>query len=404
MDRRVPGHAKIPGTFGCPVSASDVGLGILNITGQRVPDERPNKQRRHQPLIRRNQTGTRLQPGTGNQRLSRIPARSIRRVSAADEPSEDLKSNDSGKTALQTVFINGNKISTLIPNRIFVGGFPQNTTEEELKSFFCKYGEIKDVKIIPDKAGQAKGSYGFVTFASQEVAERIITEQAETLVFRDRKLNIGRAVKKQPLTGKSELQNTLILNTLPLSYGSVYPYQDYSYLFNQDLNALYQNYSNQLSQMNFLPAYSSSLLSSFVGNNETLGLSINPYQQLQSLLPLSMATPQSNSPFSLDSATYLNEQLSNSQPASVEANSSIDASRTVETTTISNNFQSYDNSYSQTKLHGKTPFSSLTNQMFNNISNKQEKDECEIPKKKIKHEETNTVTKCSEPIHYTFPK
>lgn len=79
------------------------------------------------------------------------------------------------------------KIGTLIPNRIFVGGINSNvmrrvlylfscfqTTEDELRNFFSVFGPIKDVKVICDKSGLSKGSYGFVTFEDQETAEAII--------------------------------------------------------------------------------------------------------------------------------------------------------------------------------------------------------------------------------------
>ena len=40
-------------------------------------------------------------------------------------------------------------------------------------------------------------SYGFVTFETQEDAEKIIKKESENLVFKERKLNIGPAVRKQ---------------------------------------------------------------------------------------------------------------------------------------------------------------------------------------------------------------
>nr|CDS24758.1 protein boule [Echinococcus granulosus] len=96
---------------------------------------------------------------------------------------------------------NAPKFGTLIPNRIFVGGIPSNasTTEQELKTYFSSFGQVKDVKIINDRLGVSKGSYGFVTFESQEVAEKIIKNESETLIFKDRKLNIGHAIRKQQL-------------------------------------------------------------------------------------------------------------------------------------------------------------------------------------------------------------
>ncbi|KAF5396571.1 hypothetical protein PHET_10069 [Paragonimus heterotremus] len=113
------------------------------------------------------------------------------------------------------------KIGTLIPNRIFVGGISSNTTEDELRTFFSVFGNIKDVKVIYDKSGLSKGNYGFVTFENQETAENIIKNEAETLMFKDRKLNIGYAVRKQHIFPKQEFGNTLLVahNACPLSGG-----------------------------------------------------------------------------------------------------------------------------------------------------------------------------------------
>lgn len=88
------------------------------------------------------------------------------------------------------------KYGTVIPNRIFVGGITTTTTEAELKTFFTSYGAVKDTKIIADRGGVSKG-YGFVTFENQEDAERILKKEAENLIFKDRKLNIGPAIRKQ---------------------------------------------------------------------------------------------------------------------------------------------------------------------------------------------------------------
>lgn len=88
------------------------------------------------------------------------------------------------------------KFGTVIPSRIFVGGIAANTTDAELKQYFSAFGAVKDTKIISDRAGASRG-YGFVTFESQEDADRIIKKEADNLIFKDRKLNIGPAVRKQ---------------------------------------------------------------------------------------------------------------------------------------------------------------------------------------------------------------
>ncbi|XP_062517790.1 protein boule-like isoform X2 [Corticium candelabrum] len=82
-----------------------------------------------------------------------------------------------------------------IPSRIFVGGIAFDTTELELKNYFQMYGNVKDSKIITDRQGVSKG-YGFITFDSQEDATRV--QEQGCVYFREKKLNIGPAIRKQP--------------------------------------------------------------------------------------------------------------------------------------------------------------------------------------------------------------
>ncbi|KAJ8396303.1 hypothetical protein AAFF_G00018800 [Aldrovandia affinis] len=87
------------------------------------------------------------------------------------------------------------RYGTIIPNRIFVGGIDYKTNESDLRRFFCHYGAVKEVKIVIDRAGVSKG-YGFVTFETQEDAQKIIRD-ADRLCFRDKRLNIAQAIRKQ---------------------------------------------------------------------------------------------------------------------------------------------------------------------------------------------------------------
>lgn len=82
-----------------------------------------------------------------------------------------------------------------VPNRIFVGGISAQTTESELAQLFSSFGTVKGTKIIVDRAGVSKG-YGFVTFETEMEAQRIMRE-AQSIMFKQRKLNIAPAIKKQ---------------------------------------------------------------------------------------------------------------------------------------------------------------------------------------------------------------
>jgi len=123
---------------------------------------------------------------------------------------------------------------TVIPSRIFVGGIAANTTDAELKQYFAAYGAVKDTKIITDRAGVSKG-YGFVTFESQEDADRIIKKESDNLIFKDRKLNIGPAVRKQQGIPRAPYDTNytgtlLSSNGVPLLYqnGMLYSSDGYS--------------------------------------------------------------------------------------------------------------------------------------------------------------------------------
>lgn len=60
--------------------------------------------------------------------------------------------------------------------RLFVGGLPYSTTEEELKTLFQEIGELSSVTVIVDKyTGQGKG-FAFVEYTDDANADKAIKE------------------------------------------------------------------------------------------------------------------------------------------------------------------------------------------------------------------------------------
>ncbi|XP_034286002.1 protein boule-like isoform X1 [Pantherophis guttatus] len=113
------------------------------------------------------------------------------------------------------------RFGTVIPNRIFVGGIDFKTNENDLRKFFSQYGCVKEVKIVNDRAGVSKG-YGFVTFETQEDAQKILQE-AEKLNYKDKKLNIGPAIRKQQV-GIPRSSIMPAAGTMYLTTSTGYPY------------------------------------------------------------------------------------------------------------------------------------------------------------------------------------
>jgi len=59
-------------------------------------------------------------------------------------------------------------------NKLYVGGFPYETSEDELKEYFGSAGEVASVSIIIDRiSGRSKG-FGFVEMSSEEDAKKAI--------------------------------------------------------------------------------------------------------------------------------------------------------------------------------------------------------------------------------------
>lgn len=84
-------------------------------------------------------------------------------------------------------------------NKLYVGNFPYDVDESQLRQLFSPYGEIEDLAVIMDRAtGRPKG-FAFITFATQQAAEKALELNGKDLGGRPLKVNI--AVEK---TGRSD--------------------------------------------------------------------------------------------------------------------------------------------------------------------------------------------------------
>jgi len=59
--------------------------------------------------------------------------------------------------------------------KLYVGGLPYSTTEQQLQEMFSPHGSVTSAKIITDRyTGQSRG-FGFVEMATSEEAQKAIT-------------------------------------------------------------------------------------------------------------------------------------------------------------------------------------------------------------------------------------
>ena len=84
--------------------------------------------------------------------------------------------------------------------RLYVGGLPYSTTQDELKNTFAQAGAVESATIITDKiSGRSKG-FGFVEMSNDEEAQKAI-ELWNGKDFGGRKLTVNEA---RPMEARSQ--------------------------------------------------------------------------------------------------------------------------------------------------------------------------------------------------------
>lgn len=85
-------------------------------------------------------------------------------------------------------------------SKIYVGGLPYSTTEQQLSDLFAAHGSVASARIITDKfTGQSRG-FGFVEMSSDSEAQAAITALNGTQ-FGGRTLTVNEARPQEPRSG-----------------------------------------------------------------------------------------------------------------------------------------------------------------------------------------------------------
>ncbi|XP_036917068.1 deleted in azoospermia-like [Sturnira hondurensis] len=144
--------------------------------------------------------------------LARRPRGSAGSAANSETPkptiSREASTQSSSSTTNQGYVLPEGKI---MPNTVFVGGIDVRMDETEIRSFFARYGSVKEVKIITDRTGVSKG-YGFVSFYNDVDVQKIVESQIN---FHGKKLKLGPAIRKQNLCTYHVQQRPLVFNPPP---------------------------------------------------------------------------------------------------------------------------------------------------------------------------------------------
>lgn len=76
-------------------------------------------------------------------------------------------------------------------NKIYVGNLSYNTTEDGLRDYFVKFGDMEEVKLITDRdTGRSKG-FAFITFVNESSAKDSLAANGEELDGRPLRVNMA---------------------------------------------------------------------------------------------------------------------------------------------------------------------------------------------------------------------
>lgn len=65
--------------------------------------------------------------------------------------------------------------------KLFVGGINRQTTEEGLREYFSKFGEVSDCVLMKDKETQQSRGFGFVTYSNPQCVAEVLKARPHTV-------------------------------------------------------------------------------------------------------------------------------------------------------------------------------------------------------------------------------
>ncbi|XP_053299978.1 RNA-binding protein Musashi homolog 1 isoform X1 [Pleuronectes platessa] len=97
--------------------------------------------------------------------------------SAGITPAESVMDTEGSQSSLSS----GTDNSPHDPCKMFIGGLSWQTTQEGLKEYFCKFGEVKECMVMRDPVTKRSRGFGFVTYADQDGVEKVLAQNRHDL-------------------------------------------------------------------------------------------------------------------------------------------------------------------------------------------------------------------------------
>ncbi|XP_022195514.2 RNA-binding protein Musashi homolog Rbp6 isoform X2 [Nilaparvata lugens] len=98
--------------------------------------------------------------------------------------------------------------------KIFVGGVSQDTSSEEVKAYFGQFGKVEETVMLMDQQTKRHRGFGFVTFESEDVVDRICEIHFHTI--KNKKVECKKAQPKEAVQSGLLLSKRVMMGVGPL--------------------------------------------------------------------------------------------------------------------------------------------------------------------------------------------
>eukprot|EP00088_Acartia_fossae_P067941 TRINITY_DN8529_c0_g1_i2.p1 TRINITY_DN8529_c0_g1~~TRINITY_DN8529_c0_g1_i2.p1 ORF type:complete len:602 (+),score=186.33 TRINITY_DN8529_c0_g1_i2:114-1919(+) len=88
-----------------------------------------------------------------------------------------------------------------VTKRLWVGGFNENMTDDDIMDYFSQFGTVKDVEQMKSDTGKKRG-FGFVTYDSSDVVDKVILMNNH--VIKGRRMECKKALRREEIASIRE--------------------------------------------------------------------------------------------------------------------------------------------------------------------------------------------------------
>ncbi|KAI1721474.1 RNA recognition motif domain-containing protein [Ditylenchus destructor] len=67
------------------------------------------------------------------------------------------------------------------PGKMFIGGLSWQTSAENLRDYFCKFGDVNECMVMRDPATKRARGFGFITFADPNSVDKVLADEVHEL-------------------------------------------------------------------------------------------------------------------------------------------------------------------------------------------------------------------------------